>query len=611
MNILRSARKGMGLRSSIVFPGSRFSARLCRLALAGGIISALALACRAMAYEYHVIPVDQYDGGYGKHSLTAALAQAAAGDTIIIDPGASPDAGTVTVSLANIVIKGSGNAGAAGLPSYNLNISANNVTLSNMNLGTVTVAATANNTTVTKSRLFSFVETGATSGAGHNTISWNIITGSVNLGGNSGASQGTFDVVDSNTFFSAQPVLLKLTNSSSTAVTSNQMFSDNVNGIGIQVFSNSDSVTIDSNRIIMSGTGTTYGIILENTGGAAGNILGASVLRNVVDTSDGYSHLYGTGIYINIFGTGSAMVAKVEGNQLIENLVGINVFGVSGSTGAGNVDLGGGSTSFGTSLGGNRFRGFDGASGHFAIYLHGTDSGIGVSAQQNIFDNTVTPGDVVRDQTHNSGTGVIDTSNALDADHAFVQSLFEDQYGRAADPAGEIQTYVDKLPAKKSAGVAKAIFYSSESLQRIVDQTFRRLLFRVATQSELSKYSTQLKLGRNISLVEADLVASSEYQSSLSTPIVEAVYQEFLNRTASDAEVIAGYKLLKSMGVKGFAARIAGGLERRQDVAFNLFYELLHRGPDMEEFFKFYKSSRNLLRLRLKLLMTDEYYQKG
>jgi hypothetical protein len=79
------------------------------------------------------------------------------------------------------------------------------------------------------------------------------------------------------------------------------------------------------------------------------------------------------------------MIAQVEGNELNGSKVGFDINGVPGATGAGNIDLGGGSNTFGTSKGANNFRGFDGVNGHYAINLHNTDAAIAVVAQQKHF----------------------------------------------------------------------------------------------------------------------------------------------------------------------------------------------------------------------------------
>src|SRR5262249_12789479 len=159
-----------------------------------------------------------------------------------------------------------------------------------------------------------------------------VITGAVDLQGNSGLLQQTSDLVEHNSFSSTSPIILKLTNSNGTTVQDNTFVGDASSQIGIMVRSNSDQVLITHNRVELTGNGAPIGVYLFNTGGAPGNILGARVLDNTLSTGG-----TGTGLYINIFGTGVGMTAQVEGNEFHGNKVGVDVNGVAGATGAGNV----------------------------------------------------------------------------------------------------------------------------------------------------------------------------------------------------------------------------------------------------------------------------------
>src|SRR5262249_54017031 len=129
-----------------------------------------------------------------------------------------------------------------------------------------------------------------------------------------------------------------------------------------------------------------------------------------------------------------------------------------GATGAGHVDLGGGSNAFGVSKGGNNFRGYDGQSGHFATNLHNTDAGIIVSAVSNIFDLGVNTSLVVRDGANGGGPGTR-TPRALNADCSFVQNLYTKLLGRAGDPApgSELAGCVSLLPTLGQQGVVHGI----------------------------------------------------------------------------------------------------------------------------------------------------------
>src|SRR5262249_41229766 len=292
-----------------------------------------------------------------------------------------------------------------------------------------------------------------------------VITGAVDLQGNRGPSQTTGDLVENNSFASAAPVILRLTNSTGTAVRDNTFVGDASSQVGIQVRSNSDQVLIANNRVELTGAGQPIAVYLLNTGGAAGNILGARVLVNTLSTGG-----HGTGLYVNIFGTGPGMPAEVEGTEFHGNKDGVEGNGITTSaTGAGHVDLGEGSNSFGISKGGNTFRGYDGQTGHFAIYLHNTDAGITLPATSNIFDFGIDTHLGVRDGANAGGSGTV-PAGALNRPRAFVQNLYTKLLGRAGDPApgGELAGWVAVWQSQGQAAVVHAILYSQESLERIV-----------------------------------------------------------------------------------------------------------------------------------------------
>jgi hypothetical protein len=494
------------------------------------------------------------------------------------------------------------------LPHYDLNVSANNTTLINMNLGDVTIANTANHLTIDRSQLSDFTELGAANGAGSNTLTHNTITGAVNLQGNSGLFQVTADTVAYNRFVSKAPIVLELTNSNLTSVHDNAFAGDASSQVAMEVRSNSDQVSIANNQIALTGAGAPFGIVLINTGGAAGNILGAKVLDNEVSTGG-----IGTGLYMNIFGTGAAFSAQVEGNDFHGNKVGVDVNGVPGATGAGNIDIGGGSNAFGTSKGSNNFRGFDGVNGHFAITLHNTDAGTSLQAKSNIFDAGMNPNNVVKDSFNGGGTGTVFVSPALDADHAFVQNLSLTLLGKAGDltPGGEIDQWVAKLPKLGRKGVAKAIMYSDASLTRIVDKVFSDYLGRNATATELTTWVGLLKKGLTLSRLESKILTLPEYMSRINTDFVQSLYLNVLHRPATSTELAKGYAQLPSLGLRGFADTITGGKLRRADFATNLYRDLLHRDPVGTEVTTLTSKSSNLLVQQLLVLSSDEYYAHG
>jgi len=236
-----------------------------------------------------------------------------------------------------------------------------------------------------------------------------------------------------------------------------------------------------------------------------------------------------------------------------------------------------------------------------------------VFAQQNLFDNGATPGLVVRDASNGGGTGVLNVSNPLDPNHAYVQSLFLELLGRAGDPAtgGEIDQWVSQLAKKGNRGVAKAILFSDESVGRIVNDVFTEFLDRNPDATELAKYSKQLKSGKDITRVEASILGSVEFVGRISTDFVQALYLDVLNRPATSVEVTKAYKSLPTLGLKGLAAKIAGSKERRLDFAEDLYRDLLHREPSSDEAAALAKKPGGLLKVELLVLSSDDYFNHG
>jgi hypothetical protein len=561
-----------------------------------------------MSATVYVVPMVQATDITHRHSVTDAMTFAGLGGTVIIEPGATPDLGGVNVTMSDMTIQGDPNVGWGNLPHYDLAVTANNTTLINMNLGDVTIISTANHLTIDRSEIGSFTEHGAVSGAGSNTLTHNVINGAVDLQGNSGLFQTTGDVIAFNHFVSKAPVMLELTNSTSTSIHDNTFVGDTSGQVGIEVRSNSDLVTIANNSITLTGALPPLAIYLINTGGAAGNILGAKVLNNELSTGG-----VGDGLYMNIFGTGAGFAAQVEGNDFHGNKVGIDVNGVPGATGAGNIDVGGGSNGFGTSKGSNNFRGFDGVGGHYAIALHNSDAGTSVQAKSNIFDTGINANKVVKDSFNGGGTGAVFVTPVLDPNHAFVQNLYLTLLGKAGDltPGGEIDQWVAKLPKLGRKGVAKAIMNSDAALGRVVDKVFSDYLGRNATATEMTTWVGLLKKGLTLSRFESKILSLPEYMSRINTDYVQSLYLNVLHRPATATELAKGYAQLPSLGLRGFADTITGGKLHRIDFATNLYRDLLHREPVGMEVTTLTTKSSNLFALELLVLSSDEYYAHG
>jgi hypothetical protein len=556
-----------------------------------------------LAANLFVVPINVPTDGTHFHSLNSAqLAASSNGDTITIEPGASPDNATVSIGLDNLTIQGDPNAPASILPQYDLSVNANYVTLSNLRLGSVGIALNRNHLTIAKSQLVNFTEDLGIGQAGHNRLTQDVITGAVDLQGDPNIA--TQDVVDHNTFMSSAPVLLKLKDSWQASIHDNNFTGDGVSAIAIEVLDDSKSVVIANNHINMTGAGVPFAINLSNQGGVG---LTATLRANVLHAGPA-----GKGLYLNVFGVGgSTFQVLAEGNDFRGNLVGVYIDGVVQD--AGEIDLGGGgNTSLGTSLGGNDFHGYTGLGGHFAIKLVNTQGIAKVFAMENIFDAGANPTTLVADSFNGGGTGKIDVSSALDPDHAFVQSLYTKLLGRPGN-SSEVDGWVkNAFPALGRAGVSNAILHSDEALGRIVDGYYLDYLGRASDAAGRANWVGAIQKGTSLEAVQAGFLASPEYQSHINTDFVQSLYVNILHRTGSSAELAFWNSVLPQLGLAGVAAGFTTSLEHRWDVTAEYYQELLGRAPQAGEAPSLASHvPGGLMAVEAAVLGSDEYYANG
>jgi hypothetical protein len=403
---------------------------------------------------------------------------------------------------------------------------------------------------------------------------------------------------------SSAAVLLKLKASNQASVHDNNFTGDGVGAIGIEVLDGSQSVLLANNHINLTGAGAPMAVYLLNQGGVG---LSATVRDNVLHAGSS-----GRGLYANVFVGGSAFQLLAEGNDLRGNSEGVILNGAGVNSDAGQIDLGGGgNTSLGTSLGGNDFHGYTGQNSHYAIDLFNTGNLAKAFARQNIFDAGTTPGTLVHDSNNASGTGVIDVGLALDADHAFVQSLYTKLLGRTGS-SSELGNWVSALPALGRAGVINAILHSDEALGRIIDGYYLDYLGRASDAAGRAAWVNAIHQGMSLEAVQAGFIASPEYQGHINTDFVQSLYVNILHRTGSSAELAGWNNVLPQLGLAGVAAGFTNSLEHRLDLTTDDYQELLGRAPLPGEAAAMANSvPGGLLAVEAAVLGLDEYYAKG
>jgi hypothetical protein len=555
-----------------------------------------------LANNLFVVPLNVATDAAHFHSLTSAVANAGAGDRITIEPGANPDAGTVSVPVANLTIQGDPNVPGSILPKYDVFVSASGVTLYNLNLGGVEAGSAARNLTVARSQLVNFTEDQGNFSAGQDRLTQDVITGAVDLQGDTGFATG--DEVDHDTFTSSAPVVLTLKHSNQARVHDNTIVGDGAGAIGIEVLADSQSVVIANNHIDMTGSGAPIAVYVANNGNVG-------IETVTVSDNDLHAGPSGTGLYLNVFTGGTNFQALVQGNDFRGNHVGVLVNGPGLGSDAGKIDLGGGSTVLGSSLGGNDFHGFDGQNGHFAVRLFNTDAAAKVFALLNIFDAGIEPNKVVADAFNGGGTGDVDVSSALDANHAFVQTLYHDLLGRTGQ-GGELDGWAALLPGLGQGGVAHDILSSPESLDRIVGSYYFRFLGRADNGVEELGWVKALQTGAlTLEQVQAGFIDSPEYHAHINTDYVQSLYINILHRTGDTFELAGWNSALPKLGGAGVAAAFANSVENRMSELTSDIQRLLARPPKPGEVDQLMTQPGDLLALKAQILDSPDYFTGG
>ncbi len=553
-----------------------------------------------------VVPLSQgIDGATTFHRLQDAVNAVGSGSVITVEPGATADLGPITVNTSGLTITGDPNVPGSILPSYDIVVDAPNVTLTRLNLGSVTIDADATGDAVTRSTVNTITITGDSGGAGNVLIDQDAITGSVSATGlvaspllNVSVTNNTFNTM---TPASTSPII------NLEDVTNAIVQNNNITGggpapqIGIQVTRGLNNL-IANNTIQLSGSDlNTDAIVLENPGTNA--LTTVTVRNNTLATGQG------SGLYINAFSDVN-MQASVQGNDFHNNAIGVEYLG--SDLGPVSSDLGGGLNDVGSSLGGNDFRGYpqQGTATNAAIVLRNVATGGVLSAHLNIFDNPTAASSAVVTAT---GSGTIDVGQALDTNRAFVQTLYNDMLGRTGTIA-ELNTWVATLTAGGANGeadVLNGILRSTEALDRVIDQYYLEYLGRTADAAGQAYWVDQIQGGMTLAQVQAGFLSSPEFLSDNNSDYVQGLYRTFFDRTGSSTELAYWYTQLPTLGLTGVALAFSQSPENRTVEVTALFNEFLHRAPTASELAKWTAATGDFLTVEVNLLSSGGFYTNG
>jgi hypothetical protein len=219
----------------------------------------------------------------------------------------------------------------------------------------------------------------------------------------------------------------------------------------------------------------------------------------------------------------------------------------------------------------------------------------------------------------------------VDANHAFVQALYNDFLGRSGSPA-EVDGWVSLLPTLGQAGVASDIIHSQEAFTHAVDRFYVQLLGRSAVGGEELGWVNMLVAGQTEEQIIAGIVSSAEFAGHANTLIggpdananfVQALYQLLLLRTGGTSEVNAWVGLLPTVGRGGVALDILGSTEFRGDVVrqlydstpvtTNLYVTLLDRSSNTSaaEVAGWVNSGIDILSIETDFASSPEYFMNG
>jgi hypothetical protein len=553
---------------------------------------------RTLLSTFAVVPAALADKVSKFSDLASVLAVAKNGDTIQIEPSSAPGAALVTQN--NLTIQGDPADVPSALPqvgALTIAAGATGVTLTNLNLSTVTLVNGSNHTQITNSLVQQVNEAASGTGNGSNLLSGDTVSGNVILYGNP-AGTATGDQVLNNVFTgnASSTAYLFLQHDDAALVQGNSFTSTGTGAAAIEAM-DSQGVQVVSNVIHFSAGG--LGVVIESQAAAAT----ATLTQNQVDTAG-----LGTGVYVTKEVAAHTTNVVLTGNDLHANNVGLVVCG--DGTNLGTTDAGGG----GTSTGGNDFAGFSVANGRSAIYTMHASAGT-VSALGNHW--TGRPEHAVYAVP---GTSIV-VSNLPNDRYVFVQALYNDFLKRDGTLA-ELGAWVALLPQLGTNGIANAIMRSPEALTNVVNGLYQQYLGRPVDPTGQVGWVNFLQHGGTEEQVIGYLVGSPEFQAHVTTLVgtpvspgadfIQGLYQVLLHRPASGGEVGAWLGVLSTWGRTTVVNLILGSGEFRSGQV-QAAYALLHRPgpPAPTEVAAWAGTGLDLLSIEVLIAGGAEFYNDG
>jgi hypothetical protein len=560
------------------------------------------LETRLVPASVFVVPASQIvDATTHFHTLADAITAAGSGGLVTIEPGASPDPTqpiNVPSSQSGLTIQGDPNVPASILPEEQLTVDGAATTLTNLNLGSLSLDGDSSGDTVSKCLIVSLSEFARASSLTQNTI-----TGSAVVQPRVFVfpSNGSVLIVN-NTFTSVGAPLLTITACTGVTVTGNTFSSGDILNPIILVKDAGTSgapITIANNTLAVTGLGAFASDlaairVFEDTNGADF----VRILNNALSTEN-----FGIGLDLEVaIGHTQNFNVLVQGNDFHNNSIGVRITGDAGIPRA-NIDMGLGSLG---SLGGNDFRGFNTLNNHpNAVDVLSPANVTSVIMGHNVFDSGLDTSTVL------FGAAFEDSGLTLDNGRAFVQTLYNNLLGRTGALA-ELDPWVQMLNSQGQAAVANAILHSSEALGRIVDSFYLRFLGRQSDAAGRAGWIAFLQHAGTEEQMESLFLTSPEYISHINTDFVQSLYLNILGRSGSPAELAQWNNNIQNVGgLAGVANAFVHSTENRLNTLRSDFQTLVHRTPADGELIPLVNGPQDLLSLEAQVLSGSEFFANG
>lgn len=383
------------------------------------------------------------------------------------------------------------------------------------------------------------------------------------------------------------------------------------NIVGLKLEGGAFNETVTVLRNTFSGLG--QGITLEG-----GGVTTVTVAANRIATRGPSTARTSWGWGIRLFtAAGGTLNATVEGNDLQDNRIGVQIAGQGPATG---IDLGGGSLG---SRGGNNFRSFTEPAGSTsnggAIYVSNLITANGpVSALGNLF-SVADPETVIYDTGDDPTLANVLAGNALTGNAAFVQAVYVNflkRTGNVGNPndAGSWVTLLNRGGSRSV--VAESILRSAEGLGVQVAFLYRTALGREVEDSGRRAWVGYLQQGGTVEQLTNLLVTSAEYRNRYAgsdAAFVHSLYTRFLLRNPDNAGLAFWQGQASAIGRAEVARALLGSAEFRGLVVRGFYLNLLRRpaAPSQAEIAGWVASGLDFVSMQLRFASTSEFAQNG